>query len=107
VDANILIFERMKEEARNGKDMQAALKAGFSRAWSSIRDSNISTLITCLILYWFGAPIIKGFAVTLGLGVVISMFTAITVSRTLMSMLITTRAGKNPENYGFTEEVAS
>lgn len=107
VDANILIFERMKEEARSGKDMQSALKAGFSRAWSSIRDSNISTLITCLILYWFGAPIIKGFAVTLGLGVVISMFTAITVSRTLMSMLITTRAGKNPKNYGFTEEVAS
>ncbi len=107
VDANILIFERMKEESRNGKDMQAALQSGFSRAWSSIRDSNISTLITCLILYWFGAPIIKGFAVTLGLGVMISMFTAITVSRTLMSVLITTRAGKNPKNYGFHEEVAS
>lgn len=107
VDANILIFERMKEESRNGKDMQAALQSGFSRAWSSIRDSNISTLITCLILYWLGAPIIKGFAVTLGLGVVISMFTAITVSRTLMSVLITTRVGKNPKNYGFHEEVAS
>ena len=107
VDANILIFERMKEEARSGKDMQTSLRAGFSRAWSSIRDSNISTLITCLILYWLGAPIIKGFAVTLGLGVVISMFTAITVSRTLMSMLITTRIGKNPKNYGFSEEVVS
>ncbi len=104
VDANILIFERMKEEARGGKDLSGALKAGFSRAWSSIRDSNISTLITCLILYWFGAPIIKGFAVTLGLGVVISMFTAITVSRTLMGVLITTRVGKNPRNYGFEED---
>lgn len=107
VDANILIFERMKEEARSGKDLDAALKAGFTRAWSSIRDSNISTLITCLILYWFGAPIIKGFAVTLGLGVVISMFTAITVSRTLMRMLITTKVGKNPKNYGFHEEAVS
>lgn len=105
VDANILIFERMKEEARGGKDLDAALRAGFTRAWSSIRDSNISTLITCLILYWFGAPIIKGFAVTLGLGVVISMFTAITVSRTLMRMLITTKVGQNPKNYGFHEEV--
>ena len=105
VDANILIFERMKEEARSGKDLDAALRAGFTRAWSSIRDSNISTLITCLILYWFGAPIIKGFAVTLGLGVVISMFTAITVSRTLMRMLITTKVGQNPKNYGFHEEV--
>lgn len=104
VDANILIFERMKEEVRNGKDMPAALKAGFSRAWDSIRDSNISTLITCLILYWFGVPIIKGFAVTLGLGVIISMFTAITVSRTLMGMLITTKVGQNPRNYGYTEE---
>ena len=104
VDANILIFERMKEEVRNGKDMSAALKAGFSRAWDSIRDSNISTLITCLILYWFGVPIIKGFAVTLGLGVIISMFTAITVSRTLMGILITTKVGQNPRNYGYTEE---
>lgn len=105
VDANILIFERMKEEVRNGKEMQAALKAGFSRAWDSIRDSNISTLITCLILYWFGVPIIKGFAVTLGLGVVISMFTAITISRNLMEILITTKFGSNPRNYGFKEEV--
>ncbi len=88
VDANILIFERMKEELRNGKSLAAAMDAGFSRAWTSIRDSNLSTLITCAILYWFGsnygASTVKGFAVTLFLGVVVSMFTAITVTRTFM-----------------------
>lgn len=88
VDANILIFERMKEELRNGKSLTAAVEAGFSRAWTSIRDSNLSTLITCAILFWFGsnygASAVKGFAVTLFLGVVVSMFTAITVTRTLM-----------------------
>ncbi len=103
VDANILIFERMKEEVREGKTLPGALEHGFSRAWTSIRDSNVSTLITCLILYWFGVPVIKGFAVTLGLGVVISMFTAITVSRTFMSVLIGSRFGKNVHNYGFEE----
>jgi preprotein translocase subunit SecD len=109
VDANILIFERMKEELRAGKSFVAALEAGFDRAWSSIRDSNVSTLITCVILYNFGAPIIKGFAVTLGLGVVISMFTAVVVSRTFLRMLITTRVGRNPRLYGVTtvEEEAS
>ncbi|MBI2953181.1 MAG: protein translocase subunit SecD [Chloroflexi bacterium] len=88
VDANILIFERMKEELRTGKTLGAAIDAGFARAWTSIRDSNISTLITCAILFWFGsnfgASIIKGFALTLAIGVVISMFTAITVTRTFL-----------------------
>ncbi|MCC7288826.1 protein translocase subunit SecD [bacterium] len=103
VDANILIFERMKEEVRSGKDLRSALNAGFSRAWSSIRDSNVSTLITCILLYSFGAPIIKGFAVTLALGVLVSMFTAITVSRTFMSYLITTKLGQSHRAYGFEE----
>ncbi len=94
VDANILIFERMREEMRAGKTLGAAIDAGFDRAWSSIRDSNISTLITCAILFWFGsnfgASIVMGFALTLGLGVVTSMFSAITVTRTFLRMLVRT-----------------
>ena len=90
VDANILIFERMKEELRGGRRVIRAMETGFSRAWPSIRDSNISTLITCAILFWFGnqfgASIVKGFAVTLALGVVTSLFTAITVTRTLLKL---------------------
>lgn len=102
VDANILIFERMKEELRNGKSFVASVEAGFDRAWSSIRDSNVSTLITCFILYVFSGsiPVIKGFAITLGLGVLISMFTAVVISRTLLRGLITTKIGRNPKWYG-------
>jgi len=92
VDANILIFERMKEELRLGRSLLGAIDAGFSRAWTSIRDSNISTLITCLILYWFGdqfgASLVKGFALTLALGVLVSMFSAITVTRTFLHALV-------------------
>jgi preprotein translocase subunit SecD len=88
VDANVLIFERMKEELRNGRTLNNAINLGFSRAWPSIRDSNISTLITCLILFWFGntygASIVKGFSITLALGVLVSLFTAITVTRTIL-----------------------
>jgi protein-export membrane protein SecD len=88
VDANILIFERMKEELRWGRSLAAAINAGFDRAWTSIRDSNLSTIITCIILYWFGsnfgASVVKGFAITLFIGVVISMFTAVTVTRTFV-----------------------
>lgn len=99
VDANILIFERMKEELRSGKSVKIALDIGFSRAWNSIRDSNTSTLITCFILYNFGAPIIKGFAVTLAVGVVISMLTAISVSRTFLGLFVRTKLGQNPQRY--------
>lgn len=84
VDANILIFERMKEELKRGKNIHDALHEGFSRAWLSIRDSNISSMITAVILFWLGTSSIKGFALTLGLGVLISMFTAITISRTFL-----------------------
>lgn len=91
VDANILIFERMKEELRSGRSLKAAMDVGFARAWPSIRDSNTSTLITCVILFWFGnqfgASIVKGFAVTLAVGVLVSMFTAIFVTRTFMMAL--------------------
>jgi len=84
VDANVLIFERLKEELKKGKSVHDSLHEGFSRAWLSIRDSNISSIITSIILFWLGTSAIKGFALTLGIGVLISMFTAITVSRTFL-----------------------
>ncbi|MGE5597495.1 MAG: protein translocase subunit SecD [Hyphomicrobiales bacterium] len=94
VDANILIFERMKEELRRGHTLNRAIDLGFARAWTSIRDSNISTFITCAILYWFGdqfgASLVKGFALTLAIGVAVSMFSAITVSRTFLKMVVGT-----------------
>ncbi len=92
VDANILIFERLKEELRAGRNLKLALELGFSRSWPSIRDSAISTLITCFILFWFGsnfgASIVKGFAVTLALGVVTNIFTAVTITRAFMRLLV-------------------
>ncbi len=95
VDANILIFERMKDELRAGRTLLSSINIGFDRAWPAIRDGNISTLITCGILFWFadqlGASIVQGFAVTLAIGVMVSMFTAIIVSRTLLRFVGTTR----------------
>ena len=93
VDANVLIFERMKEELRMGRTLGAAIEAGFNRAWSAIRDSNVTTIIVCIILFWLGSSIIAsapvmGFALTLGIGVIISMFTAILVTRTLLRLFI-------------------
>ena len=92
VDANVLIFERMKEELKRGLTLKMAVQEGFHRAWPSIRDSNFSTLITCVILYWFGgtfgAFMVKGFAVTLALGVLISLFSAITVTRTFLTQMV-------------------
>ncbi len=94
VDANILIFERMKDEIRAGRTMLSSVNIGFNRAWPAIRDGNVSTLITCAILYWFsdqlGATIVQGFAITLAIGVMISMFTAITISRTFMRVIALT-----------------
>ncbi|PIR96278.1 MAG: protein translocase subunit SecD [Candidatus Doudnabacteria bacterium CG10_big_fil_rev_8_21_14_0_10_42_18] len=86
IDANILIFERFKEEVREGKDLDKAVDDGFDRAWLSIRDSNVSSLITTVILYLFGTPSIRGFAITLGIGILISMFTAITVTRVFLKL---------------------
>lgn len=88
VDANILIFERIKEERRWGKEKRRALELGFSRAWSSIRDSNISSLITSLILFNFGSGLVKGFALTLGVGVLISMFTAVVITKSLLKFIL-------------------
>ncbi|MGD1901026.1 MAG: protein translocase subunit SecD [Geitlerinemataceae cyanobacterium] len=84
VDANVLIFERTREELKAGKTLYRSVESGFYRAFSSILDSNVTTLIACLALFWFGAGLVKGFALTLGVGVGISMFTAISCSRTLM-----------------------
>jgi len=88
VDANILIFERTKEEIRKGRSLAGAIDEGFHRAWPSIRDSNISTMITSLILIWFGTGFVKGFAVTLLIGVLVSMFTAIVLVRTILSAVV-------------------
>ncbi|MDO8269457.1 MAG: protein translocase subunit SecD [Candidatus Levybacteria bacterium] len=84
VDANILIFERMKEELRRGKPRDIAMKNGFARAWTSIRDSNITSIITCVILFYFGSGIVRGFALTLFIGIIISMFSAITITKNLL-----------------------
>ncbi len=104
VDANVLIFERVKEELRAGRLLSSAIDIGWKRAWPSIRDSNISTLITCAVLYYFGsnfgASIIVGFATTLFLGVIISMFTAITVTRTFLNLLVPTGAVSHPALFG-------
>lgn len=99
VDANILIFERMKEELQAGRTLGAATKAGFARAWTAIRDSNITTFIVCIILIWVGSQIvagapIQGFGLTLLIGVALSMFTAITVTRTLLRLFASSRLAK-------------
>lgn len=88
VDANVLIFERMKEEKKAGRTGSVMIDEGFKRAWPSIRDGNVSTLITCVILFWFGTSIIKGFALTLSIGVLLSMFSAITVSKMLLKLIL-------------------
>ena len=97
VDANVLIFERVKEELRTGRTLSSSVDVGFRRAWTAIFDGNVSTLITCAILWWLGsrlgAPQVTSFALTLGIGVAVSMFTAVTVSRNLLRALALTRVG--------------
>jgi preprotein translocase subunit SecD len=94
VDANVLIFERLKEELRYGKPLGKAIDEGFKRAWPSIRDGNYSTLITCFILIQFTTSIVRGFALTLGLGILMSIFSAIVVTKNLLKLV----AGKRLEN---------
>ncbi|MDH7481092.1 MAG: protein translocase subunit SecD [Armatimonadota bacterium] len=100
VDANILIFERLKEELRSGKTLRAAIDAGFARAFTSIFDSNVCTLITCLILGWLGTGPIRGFAIVLSLGVIVSMFTAIVVTRTILHLIVNTGFAQHPAWFG-------
>ena len=104
VDANVLIFERMKEELRLGKSLPAAMEAGFNRAWNSILDSNVSSLITASILYLFGSSTIRGFALVLIIGVLLSMFTAITVTRTMLRFVVPNVWARRPGLYGLSEE---
>ncbi len=88
VDANVLIFERLKEELKDGKSLKAAVEEGFLRAWTSIRDGNTSTLLTCALLMFFGSSFVKGFAITLGIGVLLSLFSAITVTRMMLRFVV-------------------
>jgi preprotein translocase subunit SecD len=108
VDANILIFERLKEELRAGRTLHQAIDLGWSRAWPSIRDANISTLITCFILFIFGnnfgASLVKGFSVTLALGVLVSLFTSIIVTRTFLHVVLDRiKFTEHPRWFGITE----
>jgi preprotein translocase subunit SecD len=107
VDANVLIFERMKEELRAGRTLGAAVEAGFSRAWPAIRDSNITTFIACIVLFWFGgamgAFMVRGFAITLFIGVALSMFTAIIVTRTFLRLIMVSRLASKPSAYGVSQ----
>jgi preprotein translocase subunit SecD len=99
VDANILIFERMKEEIRTGKTLGPAIEAGFNRAWSSILDSNVSSLLVASWLFWQGTTVVRGFALVLIIGVLISMFSAVTVTRTLLRMVVRTDWGRRLDLY--------
>jgi preprotein translocase subunit SecD len=103
VDANILIFERMKEELRSGKSLPQAIEAGFARAWNSILDSNVSSLITASILYLFGSSVIQGFALVLIIGVLCSMFTAITVTRTILRVIVQREWARQAWLYGVSD----
>jgi len=104
VDANVLIFERLKEELRSGRNLGVAVDTGFNRAWPAIRDSNITTIIACIILYWVGTslvePRMQGFALTLGIGVALSMFSAIIITRTFMRLLVGTNVADNLPLFG-------
>ena len=104
VDANVLIFERLKEELRAGRSLRVGIEAGFNRAWVAIRDSNVSTLITCAILWWFGnklgTPLVTGFAITLAIGVVTSMFSAMFVTRSFLRFVVGARVQEKPGLFG-------
>jgi preprotein translocase subunit SecD len=103
VDANILIFERTKEELRSGKSLAQAIEAGFARAWNSILDSNVSSLITAMILYLFGSSVIQGFALVLIIGVLASMFTAIVVTRSVLRLVVAREWARKAWLYGVTD----
>lgn len=104
VDANILIFERTKEELRAGRTLFTAINAGFDRAFTSIFDSNMSTIITCIILYMLGTSVVKGFALTLALGVIVSMFSAITITKNIMHLVFGTGELKYPQLFGLKKD---
>ncbi len=100
VDANVLVFERMREELRKGKSVKTAVETSFQYAWPAIRDGNVSTLITCFILFTIGTSIVRGFAVTLALGVLLSLFTAIVITRWMLRHLAVTHWAEKPKLFG-------
>ena len=100
VDANVLIIERFKEEYQAGRDFLSAVDEAFARAWTAIRDGNITTLIASAVLYWFSSSFIRGFALTLSIGVILSMFTAITVSRVYLKSLLLWKKARKPALFG-------
>lgn len=100
VDANVLIFERFKEEYRSGKTLRAAMDAGFDRAFTTILDSNVTTLFAAVVLFFLGTGTVKGFAITLGLGILLSMFTAITATRYLLKLMMASGSFKNGKIFG-------
>jgi len=100
VDANIIIYERLKEELKNGKSLRAAIDAGFSRAFWTIFDANVTTLIASAVLIYFGTSSIRGFAITLSIGILASMFTAITFTRFLLKQLALSNVTRNTKLYG-------
>jgi preprotein translocase subunit SecD len=104
VDANILIFERTKEELRSGKSLVSAVEAGFNRAWNSIFDSNMSSIITAAILFYFGSATIRGFALVLIIGVLVSMFTAVTLSRQMLRVLVHQPWARKARYYGVADD---
>lgn len=99
VDANVLIFERTRDELRHGRSVAAAVDTGFKRAFPAIRDSNFSTIIACLVLFGFGTSVVKGFALTLAVGVAVSFFSAVTVTRALLALVLRWRLGRRPTLY--------
>ena len=100
VDANILIFERTKEELKNGRTIYAAIETGFQRAFTAIFDSNVTTVLACAIMFYFGTGLVKGFALTLAIGVIVSMFTAISATRNLLHWVLESRGFKSPTLFG-------
>jgi len=104
VDANVIIFERLKEEMRTGKTMRAAIEAAFKRAWTAILDSNVCSILTGAVLYWLGTGPVKGFAITLIIGVAVSMFTAVTVTRLFMDIVSGSKAALRPALFGVSEK---
>ncbi|MFW6156875.1 MAG: SecD/SecF family protein translocase subunit, partial [Armatimonadota bacterium] len=103
VDANIIIFERLKEELWERKTLRSAVSAGFDRAWTAILDANVTTLLAAAVLYWLGTSLIKGFAIMLFIGVICSLFTAVTVTRWLLTMVAETRWAQKRSLYGVGE----
>ncbi|NQV11988.1 SecD/SecF family protein translocase subunit, partial [Candidatus Uhrbacteria bacterium] len=103
VDANVLIFERLKEELDLGRNLERAIDQGFRRAWTSIRDGNVTTLIACAILFWFSTSFIQGFALTLAIGVLVSMFSAITITRVLLLLVSRFKKLSRPSFFGVKE----